>query len=81
MSDLVRVRLGDVEKNVGAAFAERFELDVIDEPTHRPDGTARGVTRAGGRARKPKTSVDQQAAAKKEKAANSDASTPQEANE
>ena len=65
MSDLVRVRVGDVEKNVGRTFAEANELDVIDEPTHNPDGTLRGTTRANGRPRTQKTTVAKEAAARK----------------
>lgn len=82
MADLVRVRLGGIEKNVGAAFAERFDLKVLDEPTRRPDGQMRGVTRSHGRAPKPKTSVAEAAAAKQDKKAPAPAtSTPEEANE
>lgn len=63
---LVRVRLGKVEKNVGAAYAESLELEVLkDEPTHNDDGTLRGETRVDGRQSKPKTTVDE-AAKKKE---------------
>jgi hypothetical protein len=79
MADLVRVRLDGVEKNVGAAFAERLGLEVLDEPTRRADGSLRAPSRANGRPRKPKTSVAEAAAAKKEKAAQPDASTPEEA--
>jgi hypothetical protein len=79
MSDLVRVRLDGVEKNVGRAFAERFELEVLDEPTSRPDGTPRRTTRRRGRPMKPKTTVAKEAAAKLEKAPDSVASTPEEA--
>lgn len=81
MADLVRVRIGKVEKNVGRAFAESNELTILDEPTHRGDGTARGETRADGRRRKPKTSVAKAAAAKKEQAPAPVASTPEEATE
>lgn len=83
MSDLVRVRIGDVEKNVGAPFAELFSLEVLDEPTRRPDGSLRPPTRANGRPMKPKTSVAEAAAAKQEtkKAPDQATSTPEEANE
>lgn len=64
MPDLVRVRIGDVEKNVGRAFAEVHDLKVLDEPTHSPDGRPREETRAGGRPRKPKTTVATAAAKK-----------------
>jgi hypothetical protein len=79
MSDLVRVRINGVEKSVGAAFAERFDLKILDEPTHKPDGTLRRTTRAHGRAAKPKTTVAIEAAAKQEKAPDPVASTPEEA--
>lgn len=63
---LVRVRVGDREFNVGAAYAESHKLTVLDdEPTHTPTGEARPVTRAGGRKVKPKTSVAESAAKKK----------------
>ena len=65
MSDLVRVRLNGVEKNVGRTFAEANELEVLDEPTRNLDGTLRATTRANGRPRKPKTSVADAAAKKK----------------
>lgn len=65
MSGLVRVRLDGVEKNVGAAFAEKHGLEVLDEPTARPDGSVRPTTRKGGRREKPKTTVAEQVAVKK----------------
>lgn len=65
MADLVRVRIGDIEKNVGKAFAEANDLTVLDEPTTNGDGTLRAETRAGGRRAKPKTTVAKSAAAKK----------------
>lgn len=56
--ELVRVRVGDREFNVGAAYAVAKKLEVLaDEPTHLDDGTPRSETRAGGRPVKPKTSV------------------------
>lgn len=79
MSDLVRVRIGDVEKNVGASFAELFGLEVLDEPTRRPDGSLRPPSRANGRPMKPKTSVADAAAAKQKKAPAPATSTPEEA--
>lgn len=65
---LVRVRLeGGLEKNVGDAYAEIHGLTVLkDEPTHRGDGTTRGATRSGGRQPKPRTTVADAAAKKKE---------------
>ena len=67
MADLVRVRFGNIEKNVGAEYAKQLELDVLeDEPTHNEDGTVRGETRASGRANKTRTTVNEAAATKKE---------------
>lgn len=63
--ELVRVRINEFEKNVGRSFAEAHDLDVLDEPTHKGDGTPRGITRKGGRRPKKKTSVAQAAAEKK----------------
>lgn len=65
MPDLVRVRIGDIEKNVGKAFAEANDLTVLDEPTTNRDGSLRGTTRKDGRPVKKKTTVDSSAAAKK----------------
>lgn len=65
MADLVRARLGDVEKNVGAAFAKIHKLEVLDEPTVKGDGSLRPTTRRGGRPAKSKTSVSAKAAEKK----------------
>lgn len=80
MADLVRARLHNgVEKNVHPAFAERFNLTVLDEPTRRDDGTLRRPTRKNGRAPKPKTSVAEKAAEKT--ATTVDATTPEEASE
>lgn len=66
MSDLVRVRLSSgVETNVGRQHAENVGLEILDEPTHRGDGTTRPATRRNGRPMKPKTSVSEEAAKKK----------------
>lgn len=64
MSNLVRVRVGDVEFNVGAAFAEAENLTVLDESAYNDDGTPRGETGIGGRPRKFRTTVDEEAAKK-----------------
>ena len=61
---LVRARVGDREFNVGAAWAETHDLEVIDSPTHDDSGRPRGVTRTNGRPIKPRKSVDQAAAEK-----------------
>jgi hypothetical protein len=66
MSDAVRARLKDGrETNLSPFFARRLEAEVLDEPTTRPDGSARPDTRASGRKVKPKTSVDEASTAKK----------------
>lgn len=63
---LVRVRVGDREFNVGATYAESNELEVLeDEATHLDDGTPRPETARGGRQLKPKTSVTEAAEQKK----------------
>lgn len=41
MSDLVRVRANGTETNVSRAFAEKRDLQVLDEPTHTRDGRVR----------------------------------------
>ena len=69
MSDLVRVRVNGVEKNVGRAHAERHGYLILDESPRKGDGTLRPTTRAHGRPRKPKTSVAEQVAAKKRRVA------------
>lgn len=63
---LVRVRFENgLEGNVSESLAKRAGLTVLDEPTHRGDGTPLPQTRRGGRRRKPKTSVSKEAAKKK----------------
>lgn len=79
MSDLVRVRENGFELNVGRAHAEAAGMEVLDEPTARPDGTLRPATRVNGRPVKPKTTVAKKAAEKK--AASEPAKTAEEANE
>lgn len=64
--NLVRVLVDDQEVNVSADWAKARGLKVLkDEATHNPDGTVRRPTRKGGRPLKPKTTVAEQAAAKK----------------
>lgn len=63
--ELVRVRVGDREFNVGRTYAESNELEVLkDEPTHLDDGTPRPETARGGRPVKPTVSVAEAAASK-----------------
>lgn len=57
-SRLVRVRIGEIETDVTAAYAEVHELEVLDAPT------GEGPTR-NGRPLKPLTTVADQAADKK----------------
>lgn len=71
--ELARVRIGRIEKNMSRSLAERTEgVTVLDEPTHRGDGSLRAETRAGGRRTKPKTTVAEAAAAKKAAAPDDD---------
>ena len=64
--ELVRVRFGGVEKNMGRTLAESSDdVTILDEPTHYGDGRLRPATREGGRRRKPKTTVAEKATAKK----------------
>ena len=65
MAELVRALVGGVSKNVSRALAESAGLEVVDEPTHNPDGTVRAATTAQGRKPKPKTTVAKKAAEKK----------------
>lgn len=62
--ELVRVRVGDREFNVGATYAESNDLTVLDEPTHLDDGTPRPETARGGRPVKQKTTVAEAAGKK-----------------
>lgn len=64
--ELVRVRVGDIEKNMGRSLAEASsDVTVLDEPVRNPNGSLRRETRSGGRPVKPKTTVAKKAAAKK----------------
>ncbi|MGH3349308.1 MAG: hypothetical protein ACRDPS_01485 [Nocardioides sp.] len=63
--ELVRVRVGDREFNVGAAYAKAKKLEVLkDEATHLADGSPRPETARGGRPVKPTVSVAEAAASK-----------------
>lgn len=63
--DLARVRIGRIEKNMSRSLAERTEgVTVLDEPTHRGDGSLRAESRKDGRRAKPKTTVAEAAAKK-----------------
>lgn len=55
--ELVRVRHNGVEFNTGRANAANKGFTVLDEPTHKPDGSPRRPTRVGGRKVKPKVSL------------------------
>lgn len=61
---LVRVRKDGLEFNVGAAYAEAHDLEVIDSPTRDDNGRPRRPTRANDRPRKARKSVDEAAAEK-----------------
>lgn len=79
MSNLVRVREGDAEFNVGRAYAEAHDLEILDESPTTRDGQLRATTRSGGRKRKPKTSVAEAAEKKAAKSAEkSDTNQPSE---
>lgn len=56
-SNLVRVRVAGQETNVSRAWAEKRNLEILDEPTHRLDGTVRRPTRKGGRPLKPRVTL------------------------
>lgn len=63
--ELVRVRVGDIEKNMSKALAESSkDVEILDEPVRDPSGRLRGETRTGGRPVKPRTSVAKKAAEK-----------------
>jgi hypothetical protein len=68
-----------METNVSEAWAKVEGLEVLDEPTHRGDGTPLPQTRRTRR-RKPKTSVSKEAA-KKKAGGNTSAPTAEEATE
>lgn len=84
--ELVRAHIGDRIKNVGAAFAQKHGLEVVEESPLRGDGSLRPETRGNGRRVKRKTTVAQEAAAKEaasadtEKADSEPAETAEEAN-
>lgn len=65
MTDLVRVRVGNEEKSLGRAYAIANDLTVLDEPARDRTGRVRKSTRAGGRPKKPHTTVDSAAAKKR----------------
>lgn len=74
---LVRVRqtLSDgsvVERNVGAAYAKRKRMNVLDESVRDRSGALRPTTRKAGRPVKPKVSVAEAAEKKAAESALSD---------
>lgn len=79
---LVRVRFENgLEGNLSDVAAEAAGLTVLDEPTHKGDGTLRPQTRRNSRPRKPKTSVSAEAARKKNSGGAKSAPTAEEAPE
>lgn len=75
--ELVRVRMGAVEKNMGRSLAESSEgVEILDEPTRRGDGSLRPTTQRNGRRRKPRTTVAKKASEKKAASAAEKAVTP-----
>lgn len=78
MSDLVRVRDNDVEFNTTRALAKKRDYEVLDEPTHRPDGRPRPTTRRDSRPVKPRTTVSAEAAKKNKAAVIGSESAPSE---
>lgn len=72
----VRARLNGVDHTMSRFFAKRLGAQIIQSPTHNPDGSLRGPTSAeSGRKAKPKTTVAKQAA---EKQAEPSATTTEE---
>lgn len=83
MADLVRVRVPGGTTSTSRAWAEAHDLDVLDEPTVKRDGTVRGfepspqkkaaITRA--------TQTPDDASSSVKKAASASAKTAEEASE
>lgn len=65
--ELVRVRVGDVEKNMGRSLAEASsDVEILaNESPRNPDGSLRRETRKNGRPPKKKTTVAEAAASRK----------------
>lgn len=66
MADLVRVRIGGVEKNVARSLAEKYpsEITILDEPATFGNGRPRPTTGRNGRPRKTRTTVAKKASEK-----------------
>lgn len=61
--ELVRVRIGDIETNMGRVRAEKIGAEILDdESARRPDGRLRRDSRKGGRRLKPKVPIKKAAA-------------------
>lgn len=59
MADLVRARYKGVDYSLARFWVRRLGAQIIQSPTHNPDGSLRGPTSAeSGRKAKPKTTVD-----------------------
>lgn len=66
MPELVRARYKGRDHTMPRFFANRLVAEIVQSPTHNPDGSLRGPTSAeSGRKAKPKTTVAKKAAAKK----------------
>lgn len=78
---LVRARFANgMETNVSETWAQSEGLEVLDEATHRGDGTPRPQTRRSRR-RKPRTSVSEEAAKKQNQTGGEAAPVAEEATE
>lgn len=64
MPEYARVRIGKQETTVSAGYAKRHKLDVIDADATDASGRPLATSRAGGRKRKPRTTVAQAAETK-----------------
>lgn len=67
INELVRVRIGKVEKTMGRALAEQSDdVEILDDaPIRTVDGRMLDETGFDGRPLKPRTSVTTEATAKK----------------
>lgn len=65
-ADLVRVRIGGVEKNMARSLAEKCpsEVEILDEPARFGNGRPRPTSGRNGRPRKTRTTVAKKASEK-----------------